>query len=192
MVNDFINFTAIKEDLERTPEFWASTDCKSVIEGINRQMEAVHGFVPRSTAKVVREGVFLIKGSTTIEDLISLSSELSKVFGVKCFQIAIHRDVSEAHMLFRWFDDRESVPMSFSATDYKKLSVYVLHYLHLPRPKAAEGWLRYFLMLEFHEDNDIFKIALDKAVSHQLDGRSYEALSDALAYAEGVCKGLVK
>lgn len=187
-----IEFEKTDKDLYPSTEYWKSAGCGPMLEDIHRRQIAAKGYCPRTTAKLIRRCEFSIKSSVSMADLFQLGMELEKGFGIHCFQIAIYRDTNLAVMLFTWVDHKEFMPLTLTSTDMKRISVLIFSFLHLPRPKGAELWLRHFLLYQYEKDPGVFQKALEE-ISHQdIDGRTYDLLHDSLAYCEGVCKGLLK
>lgn len=191
----FINFASRRCDLEKTAEYWQSSSYADKMSAIEKAYEKIRGYMPNSNNRLIREGVFLIKGSTRMEDIVGIVEPVRQKFKIECFQIAIHRDVNEAHLLFSWLDDGGwyASGVVMNRTDMTKLSVYILRKLHLPRPACADTWQRYFLLDAFAEDKEIFSRETDRIMhDDNIPARSYDILQDALRYAENMCKGIVK
>lgn len=84
-----------------------------------KEKYATRGVHLQKKATPIREGVVVIKPDTTLEDLKRFARECERCFGIRCFQIAIHRDEGHwtlnqetlkqewrpnyhAHMVFDW------------------------------------------------------------------------------------------
>ncbi|MDU6555117.1 MAG: hypothetical protein E6507_09710 [Prevotella bivia] len=150
-----------------------------------------NGGMPSGNMKMIREISFLIKESVTIDKLIRLSKQIKQRFGIDCFQISIDRTHNEAHMLFNWIQEDGS-PFILNNTSQKKLTVLIIDFLNLPRPKDVNLFTRDFLLESWAKDENIFKKQLDILANINHDGINYTVMKDALMYAEQVCKGLVK
>ena len=94
-------------------------------------------------------------------------------------------------MLFNWIQEDGS-PFILNNTSQKKLTVLIIDFLNLPRPKDVNLFTRDFLLESWAKDENIFKKQLDILANINHDGINYAVMKDALMYAEQVCKGLVK
>lgn len=191
----FITFSARRTGLDKLDEYWQSCDFDTIRASVARDIVKARGYEPNSNNRLFREGAFLIKGSTMIEDIVALVGPIKERFGIECFQIAIDRTNNEAHMLFCCLDKkhRNGHSVAMNNTDHTKLSVYLLRKLHLPRPSCADYWQRYFLLDAYTEDKNVFAREVDRIMhDDNIPARSFDVIQDALNYAENVCKGLVK
>ena len=95
-------------------------------------------------------------------------------------------------MLCGWIDKETGECIVLNRTEQKRLSVLILDYLALPRPRCADMWLRYFLLNKFDNDNSVFSRQIEFLERSEYESLSYPVLRDSLKYVEMVCKGLLK
>ena len=142
--------------------------------------------------KLIREIRFFIKQSTTLWKLRCLAGKIERMFGISCFQISIDRENNTAHMLCSWIKKETGECIVLNRTEQKRLSVLVLDFLDLPRPRCADMWLRYFLLNKYDNDSSVFSRQIGYLERAQYNSLSYSVLRDSLKYVEMVCKGLLK
>lgn len=142
--------------------------------------------------KLIRSISFFIKRSITLWQLQSLANRIEIMFGPSCFQISIDRANNTAHLLCGWIDKETGDCIVLNRTEQKRLSVLILDFLDLPRPRCADMWLRYFLLNKYDNDTSIFSKQIEYLERSEFESLSYPVLRDSLKYVEMVCKGLVK
>ena len=193
MKESIILFEDAQSDLDMgLPEHWASASYEEMRNHLVTVIEQIEKFKPRSHRKLIRKGHFLIKKSTTLDSLKQLGKDIKTKYGINCFQAVINRDTNIAEMLFSWVNEETAGMYVLNQADLKKLSVLILRHLNLPRPAAANMWVRYFLTDAFEEDPEIFQRQIRELAHWGLDKESYEILHDSLSYADMVCRGLLK
>lgn len=194
MIEDVIKITSANTDLPRHPksEYWQSATYGTMNAKVKAAVDQRYGWLPRPTSKYIREITFKIKGDTTLEAVQKLCQLIHERYRLYCFQIAFDRLVNEVHLLFLWmhFDDCKIIYLNDS--DQKKLSVTILRHLNLPRPLAADGWLRMFLLETWQENPEAYDKALDWLDHAHATAPIYTILRDSLVYAQRVSKGLSK
>lgn len=147
---------------------------------------------PFASMKLIRSISFLIKQSTSLWKLQCLADRMESLFGISCFQISIDRETNTAHLLCSWIDKDTGECFVLNRTDQKRLSVLILDYLDLPRPRCADMWLRYFLLNKFDIDPSVFARQIEHLERSEYGSLSYPVLRDSLKYVEMVCRGLLK
>lgn len=192
MENEYIKFTEVHENILPWDQYWEADTYDHVKEVASEKCLALNGFKFRPNTKLFRLGSFLIKADITMDMLKSMAIEIERRWKIKCIQIAINRKNNEAHMLFLWLDMETCKTVVLSSTSMNHLNVFVLRYLHLPRPDIAEKWLRHFLQQEYEENPSIFQKVLDNIMHKNIDGKTYDVIQDALMYSEMMCKGVLK
>ena len=188
MIEDVIIISAAKQDLMVSDEFWQS----ATFEEMEAKVKAAYDYSPRVGTKYIREMMFKIKAATTLSDIRKLSDIISQRYGIVCFQIAIYREMNEARLLFLWINLETRKMCYLNDSDQKKLSVTILRHLNLPRPKAAEEWLRMFLLETWQETPEEFDVALDWLDHAGATAPVYTVLRDSLVYSRRVCQNLSK
>lgn len=192
MKEDYFTFTYAKDDLLPWDENWRSCSLKEAKEKVFSDTKKRYGYHPRANAKFFRKIAFLIKGNITLDALRAMGIEMKRRWGIECIQISIRRDINEADMMFCWYNESTGCSKYMSSKDMKNIIVFILRYLHLPRPMLADTWLRYFLIQEYDDNHDVFRKAIDLVSRKDIDGKSYDVIHDALSYAEMMSRGIVK
>lgn len=190
MIENVFTIVHRKVGLEKTPEYWQTADFGVKLNELQERFKKTCGFA--STHKqFTREISFLVKASTTLEQLIALAAKLKNQFHIDCFQISIDRADCMAHMLFGFIDeDGSTVYLNWLAQ--VKMSVMILCELNLPRPKDVDTWLRYFLMDSYENDHQVFQKQLSALEHGEMDKLNFQFMRDVMHYAEAVCKGKLK
>lgn len=179
-------------DLPLTPEFYQTCTFLQKKEELLSLIYQKKQFKPFASMKLVRSISFLIKQSTTLWKLQCLTDKMETLFGISCFQIAIDREANTAHLLCSWIDKDTGDCIVLNRTEQKRLSVLILDYLDLPRPRCADMWLRYFLLNKYDIDPSVFAKQIEHLERSEYESLSYPVLRDSLKYVEMVCKGLLK
>lgn len=88
-------------------EYWQSDTQEQRLADIKKLVKEKTGRRLQKVATPLREGVVVIKPTTTMEDLQNFADAIRQRWGIDCFQIAIHRDEGtkdkinyHAHMVF--------------------------------------------------------------------------------------------
>ena len=167
MYKGVINFTRRDCDLDRTPEYWQGESYSERIKTIQAVVQEKTTYLPTKKLQSVREGVFKVPSTITVEQLVDLSKALRRWYKIDCFQIAI---TSESIIL----------------------TVFVLRFLNLPKPENTRTWFRYDLLWEYYEDPKIFDHFLDFLKHSRPSKRIYRLAYEMKTFSELLCKGLVK
>ena len=191
MIDNVFTIIHCKNGLEKTPEYWQKADFEEKFKELTDRVIQHKHFTPTARMKIIRKMSFLIKASTTIEQLLALSDKLRDKFNIDCFQIAIDRTDSMAHMLFGFIDENGS-SIYFNWLNEIRISVMILNELNLPRPKSVQMWLRYFLAYSFEHDHEIFQKQLAALEHGEIDKINLPFMRDVLHYAEAMYKGQLK
>ena len=124
MYDSVIKFSASRKDLDRTDEFWQGDTFGSRWEDIMQNIVRVTGFAPSKNMEPIREAVFTIKEDTMLDDLKALAARIKEWYKIDCFQIAIDRSTSTAHLLFD-FNIRETAK-SVVIPRYQQIALSVM------------------------------------------------------------------
>lgn len=103
-----------------------------------------------------------------------------------------NREAIRNLMLCSWIDKETGECIVLNRTEQKRLSVLVLDFLDLPRPRGADMWLRYFLLNKYNNDPSVYSKQIESLERGQYDSLSYPVLRDSLKYVEMLCRGLLK
>lgn len=180
-----------EDDLERTSEYWQSSSFVDMQSALVRNLFIKKQYLPHRNMKVFRELSFLIKASVTLSSIQKLCKVIEERYKIQCFQIAINREESAAHLLFLWVND-EYDSVVLTEYDWKNLTVLVIRTLNLPRPASTKPLIKSFLKDAYEENNEVFRNQLELIYNNKIPGLNYSVLRDALDYAECMCKGELK
>lgn len=192
MYNEVIKFSNATHDLVRTEEFWQEDSFNDRWEAIMDDIVMTTGFGPSKNMQPIREGVFHVKDTTTIEELRGLARHIKEWYKIDCFQISIDRTDNVCHMLFDFNLRGQAKSVVINRSQQIALSVMILRSLHLPRPEGFEAWIGYFLKDRFSSNPDSFQLLHDKLKHAKLGKDSYMLACDVLMYVQQMCQGVVK
>lgn len=192
MIDNVLTIKTGASDLFYTPEFFQIATYEQCREELLSLIYQKKRIKPFASMKLIREIRFFIKQSTTLWKLRCLARKIERMFGISCFQISIDRENNTAHMLCSWIKKETGECIVLNRTEQKRLSVLVLDFLDLPRPRCADMWLRYFLLNKYDNDSSVFSRQIGYLERAQYNSLSYSVLRDSLKYVEMVCKGLLK
>lgn len=192
MIDNVLTIKTGVSNLFYTPEFFQIATYEQCREELLSLIYQKKRIKPFASMKLIREIRFFIKQSTTLWKLRCLAGKIERMFGISCFQISIDRENNTAHMLCSWIKKETGECIVLNRTEQKRLSVLVLDFLDLPRPRCADMWLRYFLLNKYDNDSSVFSRQIGYLERAQYNSLSYSVLRDSLKYVEMVCKGLLK
>ncbi len=192
MIESILNIETGTANLVRTQEFYQTATFEKKKDELLTVIFEKKKFKPFASMKIIRGISFFIKRSISLWQLQGLAKKIERKFGPSCFQISIDRQTNTAHMLCSWIDGETGDCIVLNRTEQKKLSVLVLDYLDLPRPRQADMWLRYFLLNKYDNNPSVFSEQISFLERSEYDSLSYPVLRDSLKYVEMVCEGLLK
>ena len=107
----------VRSELSHLNEYWESDTQSSRLSQIKERYHENTGQRMQSKATPIREGVVVVHQGTTMEDLKRLGKAYEERFGIKVFQIALHKDEGymhskewksnlHAHLVFDWTDEK--------------------------------------------------------------------------------------
>lgn len=192
MIDSVLTIKTGVTDLPLTPDFYQTSTFHQKKEDLLSLILQKKNIKPFSSMKLIRCISFLIKQSTTLWKLQCLVDKIESLFGISSFQISIDRESNTAHLLCSWIDKETGDCIVLNRTEQKRLSVLILDYLDLPRPRCADMWLRYFLLNKYDIDPSVFAKQIEHLERSEYESLSYPVLRDSLKYVEMVCKGLLK
>lgn len=192
MYDEVIKFVGRSTDLEKADEYWRKDSVASRLEAIRKNVISKTGMSPSRNMQPVREGIFTILPTTTLDELRSLAVRIREWYGIDCFQISADRHDSTAHMLFDFHHRRDAKSIVINRSQQIALSVMILRYLRLPRPRGTENWIGHFLKERFTDNPEVFTNLLEKLKRARLGRESYALAHDVLTYVQQMCRGVVK
>ena len=185
MIQQVFKIIARQRDLHPTKEFWVGDTYAARQEKII----AANGSVPHANMKFIREVVFEIKKTTTLDELKSLARSIKEECVIECFQISINRQKSVAHMLFDWYDYKAKQCFYLYESYQMAMSAMIVRKLRLPFPqKLSSKWLRYFLTREYKENPVIYQQLLEELKHKQLTKKNFRLIRQMTEYVEDVCE----
>lgn len=103
----------VRPELEHLNQIWSISTIENRLEMIKENYTRTTGQSMQKKATPIREGVVVINENTTISDLKMFARKAEEKFGIKAFQIYIHRDEGHqkdgvwkcnqhAHIVFDW------------------------------------------------------------------------------------------
>lgn len=140
----------------------AGANCSWVTDTIHECRQAIEekskrnaGSAVEEGGDVIREGIISLLGHHSLYDLHWLSTSLEKEFGIRAFQIYIHRDTAQqqarddgdydvdqhAHMIFDWTDKETGEICRLNKEDMVKMQTVVADCLLMDHgeEKKTEG-----------------------------------------------------
>lgn len=191
MLDEVLKIKKRDTDLVRCPEYWESSSFEEKRRVMEEKFLECKNYPIHQNVKLFREMTFMVKASVSIGKVRKLCDIIRQRYKLECFQISIDREMCEAHLLFVWADESlKSIVLQ--DCDLRKLSVLVLRYLNLPRPKSMKTFVKFFLKDAYELDTDVFSNQLDLLSHARIPGINYSLVADALTYAEYMCKGELK
>ena len=190
MNNDIVNILLRETDLDSTAEFWEGDSCERRMYSIKNFIERNTGYLPSKNMRPLREVVFTVEETTTIDDLLHLGKKIKKRYSIDLFQCSIDRVANTAHLLFDWYDRKRKKCVYLNHRQRIFFSVYIVHILGLSR--SSEQWLFYYLSCEYMDNPKVFSSIKSQLKRAKLGKRSYQILCDSLTYIQQKCQGFVK
>jgi|SRR5690554_5527 len=167
MAKASINFKAVKESSERhndrlqeldyiEPQFtamnetWKSHSIADMEKEIKRYCKATSGRKMQKNATPIREAVVNLNHHHSVADLRKLSDKLEEKYGMKAFQIHVHRDEGiwenndfkhnyHAHIVFRWQDMASGKTLRLNKLDMSQIQTLVSQELGMERGEYKEN-----------------------------------------------------
>lgn len=192
MYDDVIKFRGRECDLDPTPEYWQESSYEERWQTILDAIMKARGYLPSKRMQPIREGVFKVQDSTTIDEVVAIAKKLKRWYKIDCFQVSIDRRNNTAHLLFDWNRRETGDSIFLNRSQQIAMSVKILRFLKLPRPEGTEYWHRQFLVDEYDDNPKVFSSVMDNLKHANLSKRSYRVVNDALTYLQQKCEGLVK
>lgn len=189
MENEY-QFLLTWDDLPASSKEWREESVTERKERVFALFCGHTGGAPKSSFAPFRRYTFTVDGRVGVDELRRLSSVVEGRFGIHCFQCAVLG--SRALMLFDFFDESSYGSVRLNSSDLKKLKALVVLQLGLPRPTSPAGMDRYYLLMDYALNGDVFRRAQRNLYNRCLTAKDYSVLSLCLGYAEKVCQGRLK
>lgn len=139
----------VRQDLTPTNESWSRASVSEILDQVKARYQEKVGQKMQAKSTPVREGVFLFDKHHTIEDAKQLADKIEQRFGIKTFQIHMHRDEGHkksdewkqnlhGHMLFDWTDHTTGKSIKLNREDMAELQTLVAQELGMERGVASD------------------------------------------------------
>lgn len=137
----------VYEDLSKNNESWVDQNIHDRLLEIQKHCKKVSGRKMQKNATPIREAVVNLNGHHTMDDLKQLGQELEQTYGIRCFQIHIHRDEGKdrehlnhhAHMVFDWQNKEKGTMKRLLRKDLSQLQTTVAETLGMERGVLKEN-----------------------------------------------------
>lgn len=167
MAKASINFKAVKASSEMhnerlqeldyiEPEFsamnesWKTHSIAEMDKEIKRYCKATSGRKMQKNATPIREAVVNLNHHHSVDDLRKLSDKLEEQYGMKAFQIHVHRDEGiwengifkhnyHAHIVFRWQDMATGKTLRLNKLAMSQIQTLVSEELRMERGEYKEN-----------------------------------------------------
>jgi len=165
----------VRKEYSHLNESWEFDSVAHRLETIKDNYFQSTGQRMQKKATPIREGVVVINKSTSMEDLRRFAEQLQERFGVKTFQIHIHRDEGHAkakewkpnlhaHLVFDWTDDSGKT-LKLKRQDMAEIQTILSDCLGMERGKSSDR--KHLTAIQYKaEAEEKRKIELEKEVGH--------------------------
>ena len=192
MNKPLIKFVRHYADLKPTSEMWVKESFaarkKDILEDFVRREDRL----PSHKMSYVRKATFPINSDTSMEDLWVLSSKIKKQFGIDAFQIAIKRTAQCAYFLFDFYDRKMGGCYWLTIVEQRYLLVLIVRTLKLEESLIPDHLLRYYFLLEYKDNPNIFRQNMALLKQKGLGKKIYYFIRNSLKFTELVCNGILK
>jgi len=138
----------VRKDLTPLNESLSVSSVDERLEAVRKRYEETTGQKMQKKATPIREGVVVIDKKTTIEDLKKFSYRLEERFGIKTFQIHMHKDEGHmnakkwtpnlhAHMVFDW-TDQNGKSLKLNKQDMAEMQTILAESLGMERGESSD------------------------------------------------------
>lgn len=156
----------VRSELSHLNEYWESDTQSSRLSQIKERYHENTGQRMQSKATPIREGVVVVHQGTTMEDLKRLGEAYEKRFGIKVFQIALHKDEGymhakewtpnlHAHLVFDWTDEKGKT-IKLNRADMVAMQTLTAEVLGMDRGVASDK--KHLSSLQFKVDAEQKKL----------------------------------
>lgn len=156
----------VRSELSHLNEYWESDTQSSRLSQIKERYHENTGQRMQSKATPIREGVVVVHQGTTMEDLKRLGKAYEERFGIKVFQIALHKDEGymhskewksnlHAHLVFDWTDEKGKT-IKLNRADMVAMQTLTAEVLGMDRGVASDK--KHLSSLQFKVDAEQKKL----------------------------------
>jgi hypothetical protein len=186
------DFDYIRKDLKHLNESWTGDTIPNTRKNIEEKYFATVRQKMQAKATPIREGVLNIEKHHTMDDLKRVSNAIEQRWGIRTFQIHIHRDEGHrgsqkawksnlhAHILSNWTDPKTGKSIRLGPDDMKEMQSIVADTLSMERGKSSDK--KHLNAIQFKneaeekrlEDIEKAKIEAEKALSEAIHSKEEE------------------
>lgn len=167
----------VRSELSNLNEYWESDTQSSRLSQIKERYHESTGQRMQSKATPIREGVVVVHQGTTMEDLKRLGKAYEERFGIKVFQIALHKDEGymhakewtpnlHAHLVFDWTDEKGKT-IKLNRADMVAMQTLTAEVLGMDRGVASDK--RHLSSLQFKVDAEQKKLGDIENIRERID-----------------------
>lgn len=138
----------VRNDLTDKNESIVSQTIENRLNAIKKNYRETTGQRMQKKATPIREGVIVIDEKTTMDDLMKFSHKCQERFGIKAFQLHIHRDEGHyrggewkpnhhAHIVFDWTDDKGK-SIKLNRQDMAEMQTILAESLNMQRGESSD------------------------------------------------------
>lgn len=137
----------VYEDLTKNNQSWSISSIQDKEKEIESLCKKISGRKLQKNATPIREAVVNLQPNHTIDDLKRLSNALEEKYGIRCFQIHIHKDEGKtpneinhhAHMVFDWQDKSKGSMLRLNKLQMSQIQTLVADVLGMQRGELKEN-----------------------------------------------------
>lgn len=167
----------VRSELSHLNEYWESDTQSSRLSQIKERYHESTGQRMQSKATPIREGVVVVHQGTTMEDLKRLGKAYEERFGIKVFQIALHKDEGymhskewksnlHAHLVFDWTDEKGKT-IKLNRADMVAMQTLTAEVLGMDRGVASDK--KHLSSLQFKVDAEQKKLGDVENLRERID-----------------------
>lgn len=167
-----VDYDYVRKDLTPLNESWEKESIASVRRRVEENYVKNTGQKMQKKAIPIREGVVLLNSSHTIQDLHKLRKILEERFGIKTFQMFIHRDEGHwkakdwkqnlhAHMLFDWTDEKGK-SIRLQRRDLSALQDVISEVLQMERGQSSDKKHLNAIEFKIQKKEELIRVQLEE------------------------------
>jgi len=190
----------VREDLSHKNESWEQDSISNVLAQAKERAKEKTGRKMQQKATPIREGVFLFEEHHTMDDVKKLSAKIEARFGIRTFQIHMHRDEGHVdketkkwkpnlhgHLVFDWTDHETGKSIKMNRPDMVELQTMVANELGMERGVASDK--KHLTSQQFKIEAELKQLAQELKTSNKareelqtIEAMLREPLGELIAY----------
>lgn len=148
--NRLYDLDYVRDELSYLNEKWVDCSISDERKYAEARCKSISGRKLQKNATPIREGVLLFEDHHDIDDMHRVKDAIYEHFGIRTFQIYMHRDEGHfneadewkpnlhAHFLFNWTDERTGKMIPMKRKDMSELQTVVAKTLGMERGKQSD------------------------------------------------------